>query len=200
MPAKALTGTPLKLIGTVLIHVKLDSKMVPRVFTVCEDDCCPYDGILGIEFQRKLEQYSENFKTNTISIPGGVIKFYSNNCSTVSLIQNVKLPPRSSTFLPFNKIQGYEDGDVLIEPRHQALSKRNICTVNAISKVSNGVVSYQLTNDSYFPVVLYKNTRIADCYSIYKSRISNIANNFELYSEQPNFDLSDDSQNHSVHF
>ena len=190
VPARALTGNPLKLLGTVLVSVKLGSKTVPHVFTVCENDCCPYDAILGIDFQRRLEQYTVNFKTQTISMPGGVITFRSNTCSTVTLVENVKLPPKTSMFLPFNKINGSIDGDVLLEPRSKALSQRNITALNTVSTVSNGFVSYQLTNDNYFPVVLYKNTRIADCFSISNTKIGTVHNVSGSFLKRPIFDLA----------
>ena len=167
VPARTLTGNSLQLLGTVLLEIKLGDRKISHVFTVCENYSCPYECIIGIDFQKRLGKYSVDFEKHIITVAGGVVKFQiGGNCS-VSVIENIQIPPFSSVVLSECKLSKPMCGSVVVEPRTQALAKRNLSGINVLTEVlPNQFIRYEITNDSPSSIVLYKHTRIADCYSI----------------------------------
>ena len=164
VPARTLTGGTIELLGTVLVDIWLGKRKLIHVVSVCRDDCCPYDCLLGLDFQRRLGSYSVDFEHKSITVPGGKIALRSASESELVASSTFIVPACSALYVPDCHLRNPLTGPVLIEPRVRSLEKRNLMSYNSVNNVQSGrSVPFHVLNMSPLDVTIYRGTKLADC-------------------------------------
>jgi O-acetyl-ADP-ribose deacetylase (regulator of RNase III)/transposase InsO family protein len=160
-PCKLISanGSPLQVLGSVEVDIKLNGVIIPFSLIIVDD--LAFDVILGMPFLQATRAVID-VSTNTLSIYDGLTSIPMTTRGTkvdaVFTVSNVKIPPRSEAVFPVASTI-HRDGNYLIESDIQS-ECRSLAVARTLINPARGKLMCRVLNATDRPIRLRANTPI----------------------------------------
>ena len=154
---KGVCGTPINVLGSVTIPIRIAQLELTQTFHVL--DAIQHDIILGLDFLTE-QKACLNFDNNTLELQKGLaeVNLCAHNSNRrlhlIRVIGNISLPPRSETVIPVNTRGQLKSEIGLIEPLTSLPSRHHLMGSHCVVSSKQRRFAYKILNPTNESITL----------------------------------------------